>query len=266
MPAIASELEVEAVLHGLLATAAEITGARYAALGVLDERRAGLERLLTHGISESAHRAIDELPRGHGPLGAVTSDPRPLRVDGVSEDPRAAGFPPGHPPMEMFLGVPVMIHGEAWGNLYLCDKARGESFTVADEHSVVMLAEWAAIAIENARNYQQSERRRVKLERTVCRLEAATAIARAVGGETDLHRILELIVERGRGLLDARGLVILLRGPGGMVVAAEAGDVPATIRDPLGLAAARGKLVPLVFRGRSLGMLVAFGGGGDHDD
>jgi len=266
MAAVASEFEVEAVLHRLLATAAEITGARYAALGVLDERRAALERFPTHGISESAHRAIGELPEGRGLLGAVISDPRPLRVDAVSEDAGAAGFPPGHPPMATFLGVPVMIHGEAWGNLYLCDKTGGEPFTAADEDSVVMLAEWAAIAIENARNYQESERRRVKLERMLRRLEATTAIARAVGGETDLERVLELIVERGRGLIDARGLVILLREAGGMVVAAEAGEVPATIRDPLGLAAAGGALVPLIFRGQSLGMLVAFGGRGDGDD
>ena len=98
-----------------------------------------------------------------------------------------------------------------------------------------MLAEWAGIAIDNARNYESSERRREELERTVRRLEATTAIARAVGGETDLDRILELIVDRGQALIEADGLVILLRETGGMVVAAEAGRSRARIRDPLGL-------------------------------
>ena len=127
--AVVSELDVQAVLDRVLATAAEVTGARYAALGILDERRTELERFLTHGIPEAAHRAIGELPRGRGILGAVIADPRPLRLDSVSADPRSFGFPAGHPPMETFLGVPVMIRGEAWGNLYLCEKAGGEPFT-----------------------------------------------------------------------------------------------------------------------------------------
>ncbi|WP_372518108.1 GAF domain-containing sensor histidine kinase [Solirubrobacter ginsenosidimutans] len=266
MTAVAHEVDVEAMLHRLLATAAELTGARYAAVGVLDELGDGLERFVTHGLSDDDHAAIGHLPEGHGLLGAVITDPRPLRVDALHEEPRSAGFPPGHPAMETFLGVPVLIRGEAWGILYLCDKPDGEPFTDADEEAVVRLAEWAAIAIENARNCQVSERRRVELERLVRRLEAATAIARAVGGETDLDRILELIAERGRSLIAAEGLVILLREAGGMVVAAEAGDVPGTIRDPLGLAAAGGTLVPLVFRGQSLGMLVAFGAPGDRAD
>jgi signal transduction histidine kinase len=266
MTAVAPDVDVEAVLHRLRATATELTGARYAAVGGLDEHGDGLERFVTHGLSDDARAAIGHLPEGHGLLGAVIREPHPLRVDVIHEDPHSAGFPPGHPAMQTFLGVPVLIRGEAWGNLYLCDKADGDLFTDADEESVVMLAEWAGIAIENVRNYEASERRRVELEGLVRRLEAATAIARAVGGETDLDRILELIAERGRSLIAADGLVILLREPGGMVVAAEAGEVPGTIRDPLGLAAAGGVLVPLVFRGQSLGMLVAFGGQGDRDD
>jgi signal transduction histidine kinase len=257
--AVVTDVDVDSVLQRLLATAADMTSARYAAVGVLDERGAGLERFVTYGVSDAVRQAIGPPPKGHGLLGVVIRQPRPLRVDSLGEDPRSAGFPPGHPPMETFLGVPVMIRGEAWGNLYLCDKADGEPFTAADEASVAMLAEWAAIAIENARNFETSERRRGELERTVHRLEATTAIARTVGGETDLDRILELIVKRGQRLIEAAGLVILLRESGGMVVAAEAGDVPCRIRDPLGLAAAGGILVPLVFRGESLGMLVAFG-------
>jgi signal transduction histidine kinase len=264
--AVICELDVDAVLDRVLATAADVTGARYAALGVLDERREGLERFITRGAPEAAHRAIGEPPRGRGLLGALISDPRPLRTDSIADEPRSYGFPPGHPPMETFLGVPVLIRGEAWGNLYLCDKADGASFTDADEEAVVVLAEWAAIAIENARLYQDSERRRGELEAAVRRSEATTAIARALGGETDLARILELIVERGRALLGARGLAILLRETSGLVVAAESGDVPQEERDALGLAAAGALVVPLVFRGESLGMLAAFGPRAVGDD
>jgi two-component system, NarL family, sensor histidine kinase DevS len=266
MAAVVTDLDVEAVLRRLLATAAEMTGARYAAVGVLDERRAELERFITYGVSDAVRQEIGPPPKGHGLLGALIEHPHPLRVDSLSHDPRSAGFPPGHPPMETFLGVPVLVRGEVWGNLYLCDKADGEPFSETDEESVVMLAGWAGIAIDNARNYEISERRRGELERTVRQLEATTAIARAVGGETDLDRILELIVDRGQDLIEADGLVILLRETGGMVVAAEAGDVPGRIRDPLGLAAAGGVLVPLVFRGESLGMLVAFGELGDAEN
>lgn len=275
--ALVSELDIEAVLDRVLTTAADVTGARYAALGILDERRIKLERFVTHGVPESVHREIGDPPRGRGLLGALIDDPRPLRTDSVRNDPRSYGFPPGHPPMEKFLGVPIMIRGQAWGNLYLCDRRDGEPFSDADEHAVVVLAEWAAIAVENARLYHNSESRRIELERAVRRLEATTAIARALGGETDLDRILELIVKRGRALVDARGMLILLREGGGLVVAAAAGDVPAEIRgtqlagetdrvrDALGLAR-DSVLVPLVFRGRSLGMLAALGAQDDGDN
>ena len=230
--ALVADLDLEAVLERVLGAAAEITGARYVAIGVLDERREQLERFLTHGLSREG---IGELPRGRGILGALIEDPRPLRLDRLTQDPRSFGFPPGHPPMETFLGTPVLIRGEAWGNLYLTEKDGG--FTQDDEDAVIVLAEWAAIAIENARLYEATERRRVELE-------ATTAIARAVGAETDLERVLELIVERGRALLGARGVAIRLDG----AIAASAGDLaePAT--------------VPLLFRGRTLGTLEVSGG------
>lgn len=266
--AVVSDLDLEAVLSRVLSTAVEVTGARYAALGVLDEQRLGLERFLTHGLSEAERRAIGEPPHGHGLLGAVIADPQPLRVEHLAEDGRAVGFPPQHPAMETFLGVPIVVGDRAWGNLYLCDKLDGEPFSDADEQAVVVLAEWAAVAVENARLFERSERRRRELEATM-------EIARALGGETDLGRILELIVQRGLGLLGASGLLILLREPDGLAVAAGAGDVPARfdgarlrcgpdrVRDALGLAARDGHVVPLVFRGRTLGMLVALGGSGD---
>ena len=276
---LVADLDLESVLNRVLEIAAEVTGARYAALGILDERRAQLERFLTRGLDEATHRAIGDLPHGRGILGVLIEDPMPLRLDSVGDDPRSYGFPPGHPPMETFLGVPIVIRGEGWGNLYLTEKAGGASFTAADEESVTVLAEWAAIAIENARLYEGVARRREELEAAVRRLEATTTIARAVGGETDLPRVLELIVKRGRALVDAEGVVILLREGTGLVVAATAGLVPSGVRgarlasqsasiDELGLDPASALTVPLVFRGQSLGLLAALGrrGGGELGD
>src|SRR3954468_18294378 len=200
---LVSNLDLDDLLEQLIEIAADLTGARYVALGILDTERRELERFLTHGIDPQGRRVIGDLPRGRGILGVLIDDPRPLRLASVGDDGRSYGFPPGHPPMETFLGTPVMIRGEAWGNLYLTEKEGGEEFTAADEEAVVVLAEWAGIAIENARLYQASEQRRDELERAVRGLEATTAIARAVGGETDLARVLELIVKRGRALVDA---------------------------------------------------------------
>jgi len=269
--ALVGDLDLEGVLERLLHVAADVTGARYAALGVLDDRRERLDRFLTLGVEDDVRREIGEPPRGRGVLGALIDDPRPLRLDFLAADARSYGFPAGHPPMETFLGVPVLIRGEAWGNLYLTEKAGGEPFTQADEDAAVVLAAWAAVAIDNARLYGDSRRRGEDLAQAVRRLEATTAIALAVGAETDVDSVLDLIVQRGRALVDARGVAILLRDGDGLAVAAEAGEVPAGVhgarvtggaahvRASLGLVPAESVLVPLVFRGRSLGMLAAYG-------
>jgi signal transduction histidine kinase len=284
-----AELDPEVVFRQMLEVACELTGARYAALGVLDEDRHELERFITHGIDEPGRRAIGNLPRGRGVLGLLIEQPRPLRLSDVGTHPRSYGFPPGHPPMSNFLGVPVMIRGHAWGNLYLTEKGGGE-FDEADEQSAVILAEWAAIAVENARLYSSVEHRNEEMGRAVHRLEATTEIARAVGGETDLERILEIVVKRGRALVEARTLLILLRDRDELVPASIAGereDSMAETRIPLrgsvpgqvleareprrvhdldpSLMARPGRseegvtalLVPLVFRGQALGVLLA---------
>src|SRR4051795_2314819 len=128
-----SELEPEIVLQRLLDVARELTGARYAAIGVLDERRQALERFLTVGIDEDTHRAIGDLPRGRGVLGVLITEPRPLRLADVGQHPQSYGFPLAHPPMTTFLGVPIIIEGQAWGNLYLTEKDGGDEFTQEDE-------------------------------------------------------------------------------------------------------------------------------------
>ena len=292
-----SQLEPEAVLDQVLETAREITGARYAALGVLDRDRRELERFITRGIDAETHRAIGDLPRGRGILGVLIDEPRALRLADVGEHPKSYGFPAGHPPMSSFLGVPILIRGQAWGNLYLTEKEAGAEFDPADEESVEILAAWAAIAIENANLYESVAARRDALEQSSRRLEAARAIAVAVGAEMELEQVLELIAKRGRALVEARSLVILLREGQDLVVAASAGiteratgarvpiegstigqvlesrsvqriaDVSAHLRlstSKLGVTGARTALVaPLVYRGRGLGVLTAFDRGSE---
>jgi signal transduction histidine kinase len=284
-----AELDPEVIFQQVLEVACELTGARYAALGVLDENRHELERFITHGIDEGARRTIGNLPRGRGVLGLLIEQPRPLRLAEVGRHPRSYGFPPGHPPMTNFLGVPVMIRGRAWGNLYLTEKDGGD-FDEADEQSAMILAEWAAIAVENARLYASVQSRGDEMERAVHRLEATTEIARAVGGETDLDRILEIVVKRGRALVEARSLLILLAAGEDLVTASVAGESArdaATARIPISGsipgrvleerrprrvhdlhpalmarpedqgAGVTALLAPLLYRGRALGVLVA---------
>src|SRR3954451_3265387 len=220
-----SNLDVEAILQRLLDVAREVTGARYAAVGVLDDRRQELERFVTAGVDAETHRAIGDLPRGRGILGMLIEEPRPLRLEHIGDHPRSYGFPTNHPEMETFLGVPVIIRGEAWGNLYLTEKAGGGPFDEADEAAVTVLADWAAIAIDNARLYTSLETRSAELERAVRGFEATSAIATALGIETSLDRVLELVVKRARALVEARSVVVLLRENDELVLAAAAGQV-----------------------------------------
>ncbi len=221
------ELDQRIVLDRVLEAAREITGARYAALGILNEKHSGLEQFLTSGVDEDTHRAIGDLPRGRGVLGVLIEDPKPLRLRDVGEHPSSYGFPSWHPPMHSFLGVPVVIRGEVWGNLYLTEKTDGE-FTESDEQAAVILADWAAIAIHNARLYETSERRRQEAETAFRGLEATRDVAVAIGGDTGLEHALELIVKRGRALVNARSVVIMLREGEELVVHASAGHVTPT--------------------------------------
>ena len=162
--ALSSELSLDAVLQKLTETAATLTGARYAALGVLDPSGQRLERFLTTGIDEAERAAIGALPTGRGILGALIEDAVPLRLHRLADDSRSVGFPPGHPPMTTFLGVPIALRGVAYGNLYLTEKAGGADFTDDDEEAVVMLGSQAAVAIENARLYESATRWSTQLE------------------------------------------------------------------------------------------------------
>ena len=226
--AVVSTLEVEAVLERVLEVARELTGARYAALGVLDDSRRQLSRFLTVGIDGETRAHIGDLPRGLGVLGELIRNPEPLRLDDVGRHPRSYGFPTGHPPMHTFLGAPVLVGGEAYGNLYLTEKAHGP-FDRSDEEALMTLAAWAGVAIENARRFEAVSERRDELEQSVMGLAAMTDIARALAGETDLAVILELVVRRARALVSARNMLILLDEGENMVIAAVAGELPAEL-------------------------------------
>jgi len=296
-----SELDLETVLRSVVEAARELTGAEYAALGVLDVERRELEGFIYLGIDEETRRDIGPLPRGRGVLGELIRHPHPLRLADVETHPHAYGFPPGHPPMHSFLGVPITIRGEAYGNLYMTEKRDGASFDADDEEAATTLATWAAIAIENARLYTTLSTREAETERALRRAETSADIARAVGGETDVDRVLDLIVKRARALVEARTVLVLLHRKGALAVAARAGEVgpeieeltipaddsvfqaamqertsqhlqpgtppsEARLRERLGAEAAL--VVPLLFRGRAVGTLVALDGesGADFDD
>lgn len=202
--ALVVELDPQAVLQRILAAAREVTGARYAALGILNEQRTELEQFLTVGVHEQTRTAIGDPPRGRGVLGVLIAEPHPLRLSDVGRHPRSYGFPEGHPPMRSFLGVPILIRGAAWGSLYLTEK-QGSRFTEADEEAAVILADWAATAVQNARLYGNGKRGRVEHGKAVRDQAATRDISIAVAGGTGLERVLELIVKRGRALMDTRG-------------------------------------------------------------
>jgi signal transduction histidine kinase len=224
------ELDPDAVLDRILEEARIATGARYAALGVLNDERTELSRFITLGIDAHARATIGDPPRGRGVLGVLIAKPAPVRLNDVSSHPESYGFPSGHPAMHTFLGVPIMIRGKAWGNLYLADKLGGEEFTEDDEEVAVILADLAATAIENARLYHSSEQRREQLEVAVMGLEAARDIADATGAPVELERVLELVATRARALVSARSVLVLLRDGNQLIVGAGCGDA-LTARD-----------------------------------
>jgi signal transduction histidine kinase len=216
--ALASELSLDSLLQRLTEVSAKLTGARYAALGVLDPTGSHLERFITHGIDAGARAAIGDPPHGRGILGALIANARPLRLHSIGDDPRSVGFPPNHPPMSTFLGVPVLLRGVAYGNLYLTEKDGGSDFTEEDQELVELLASQAAVAIENARLYESATR-------WSRQLESLMAVSSAMAQETALDHLLELIAERLHDLLEARLVTVALpHGSEDVRIVAAAGE------------------------------------------
>ncbi|WP_348541686.1 GAF domain-containing protein, partial [Streptomyces sp. MZ04] len=221
---VGTDLELHATLQHLVAGAAELTGARYGALGVIDPAHGKVTDLFTTGLTEAERDRIGRLPDGHtGLIGALITDPRPLLIDDLTADPRSCGVPPGHPEMHSFIGVPIHVHDEAFGNLYLTEK-RGGPFTEEDLQLLRVLASQAGIAIGNARLYEAARQR----ERWI---DGAAAVTTALLTGEPAADALMTVAEQARILADATAAVILQpTDQGGMriVAAATEDDAPRT--------------------------------------
>ena len=213
--AINSELSLDGVLERIVEAAGRVTGARYAALGVIDPAGSGLERFVTYGITADVQNQIGDPPHGRGILGVLIHDARPLRLHDLTEDPRSVGFPPGHPPMRSFVGVPILLRGVAYGNLYLTEKQEGD-FTEEDEELLALLAAQAAVAVENARLYESATAWSEQLE-------SLNEVGAALVGELELEPLLDLIAARLRELIGARLVAIALPAGDGLRIAAADG-------------------------------------------
>lgn len=187
-----ADLSLDGVLAKIVEIAKELAGARYAALGVLDFGAGQGLRMFVHGgMTPAQVEGIGDLPTGHGVLGLLIDRPEPLRLRDIAEHPSAYGFPPGHPPMSSFLGVPVRIRGRVFGNLYLTEKLGDGDFTQADEDVVIALAAAAGVAVENARLHEEAARREDWLA-------AAAEITGLLGGSTPVEEALHLVAGRAR--------------------------------------------------------------------
>ena len=209
--AVNADLDLASVLDQIVATACGLVGARYGALGVLAPRSGRLAQFVTYGISPEERAALGELPSGRGVLGVLTADPRPLRLADLADHPRSVGFPEHHPAMHSFLGVPIFVQGQVFGNLYLTDKIDDDTFSSADENVVVALAAAAGIAIDKAELYETS-RRRARW------LAVAAEITNALLSETPRSEALRLLAARAREVADVDMAAILLADENGLVV------------------------------------------------
>ncbi|HZU11522.1 MAG TPA: GAF domain-containing sensor histidine kinase [Chloroflexota bacterium] len=171
---ISHALNLSEVLQTIADVARELASSRYAALGVADESGRILQ-FITSGITSEQRAAIGPLPEGHGLLAALIHEAQPLRIPNIAKDPRSHGFPPNHPPMTNLLGVPIFLHGKPVGDLYLTDKIGAAEFTQEDQDLIMLLANHAAIAIENARLYEEAEESRERLQTLNTTLEERVA-------------------------------------------------------------------------------------------
>ncbi len=219
---IAADLALDSVLDRIVETAARLAGARYAALGVLSATRSTrLQAFITHGLTPEQRERIGDLPRGRGILGLIIDRPEPLRLHDLKEHAASYGFPPDHPPMHSFLGVPVRIRDKVFGNLYLTEKLGGGDFTTQDEAVVVALAAAAGVVIENARLYEEAARRE--------RWQAASAeVTTLLLGATEPAAALQVVAERAREIAGADVATVTLPGDDGRLRLEAGAGLPGT--------------------------------------
>ena len=213
---IAGDLDLRAMLSRIVESACQLVGARYGALGVIGPDRRVVE-FVTHGVSEEERAAIGDPPAGRGVLGLLIEDPRPLRLADITQHPKAYGFPPNHPRMHSFLGVPIHVRQQVFGNLYLTEKRGGGEFTEDDEAIVVALASAAGVTIENARLYEIAERRQRWLAATA---EITNVLLGSVQRTTALRRIAGL----ARQVAEADLALVLLYDPAEDALTVEVAD------------------------------------------
>jgi len=211
MLSVAGDLDLQGVLHRLTEAAAELADAEYAALGVIRDDGKGLSQFLVVGVDDATVAAIGSLPEGHGILGELIRDPRPLRLHDLASAHGSVGFPPNHPPMSTFLGVPIRVRDTVFGNLYLTEKRGGADFDDEDEVVVQALAAAAGVAIQNARLYDESQQRRRLVE-------ASGEVTTALLSGTDPEEVLALVARRAREVSGADCALVLLPLPDGRLV------------------------------------------------
>jgi signal transduction histidine kinase len=225
---IAADLDLDSVLARIVEVASRLAGAKYAALGVLGagpERR--LRAFVTHGLTTHQHTTIGDLPRGHGLLGLIIDRPEPLRLHDLTADPKSYGFPPHHPPMHSFLGVPIRIRDKVFGNLYLTEKVGEDDFTEQDEAIVVALAAAAGVVIENARLYEEAARR----ERWLAATAEITGLLLASRSRDDALRT---VADRAREIARADlGCVVLRHSDTELELQIVSGLPPTAVVDEL---------------------------------
>lgn len=221
MRSVGSGLELHSTLERICEAAATLTDARYAGIGVIDEDGDALADFVFHGVDAGTARRIGRFPDGHkGLLGALIRESEPVRLADVTEDPRSWGFPEHHPRMRGFLGVPIRVSGEVFGNLYLGEKRDGDPFNDYDVNMVRVLATEAGIAIGNARLYEAAKQR----ERWI---DGSVAVTTALLSGGDAEEALQVIAERARRLSgSAAGIVLLPADEGGMEIVAVASEQP----------------------------------------
>src|SRR5437763_1012299 len=202
---IGSDLDLRSTLYRIVLAACRLAGARYGALGVIGPDRRLIE-FITDGLTAEVHHKIGDLPTGRGVLGLLIDEPKPVRLRDIAEHPRSYGFPAEHPVMRSFLGVPIRIRDQVFGNLYLTEKRDAEEFTEDDEESVVALAVAAGVAIDNARLYAAAGARQRWLE-------ATAEITNVLLGEVDRTSALQLVARRAREVSAAETVMVLLHEP-----------------------------------------------------
>lgn len=227
---LASEMSLPSILQKFVELACDVADARYGALGVLDRDGRMIQDFITHGLTDDERRAIGPLPVGKGILGALITEAKPLRLARIQDDPRSVGFPPNHPPMTSFLGVPIKVRDQVYGNLYLTEKRAGAEFTPDDEEAALTLGAQAGVAIENARIREELQRLAVLEDReriaqelhdgviqSLFAVGMALQAATALTGDPDAlkARLTTAVDDVDRVIRELRNYIFGL-GPGGM--------------------------------------------------